>query len=163
MNHGQGYFDTTHLPWFPAIWTDAMKDFRVAGWGWCCENGCFDFGEYGRKDSRRMIDDLEGDAVLRAIRSMGPALENHRVIIYIDNSAFQLSLKKGWSKAARMTEIIKQLHELSVTYNCIFVPIWISTHDNIGADALSRSDLTRFLEWASNKLNGTPHRYGQGH
>ena len=158
-NQGQGYFDTSHLPWFPAIWTDAMKDRTSAGWGWCCENGCYDFGIYARRDKRKIIDELEGDAVLRAAKSLGPALAHHRVPVYIDNSAFQLSFKKGWSKAARMTEVIKKLHELSVEFNCVFVPIWISTHDNIGADALSRLDLERFNEWAEDKLVNTPYRF----
>ena len=56
-----------------------------------------------------------------------------------------------------MTEIIKQLHELSVEFDCVFMPIWISTHDNIGADALSRNDLDRFQEWAKDNLRESPH------
>ena len=63
QNHGQGYFDTTHLPWAPAVWTDAMKDAERAGWGWCCENGEYDWGIYSSTNRRRWIDELEGDAV----------------------------------------------------------------------------------------------------
>ena len=36
---------------------------------------------------------------------------------------------------ASCTEQIKKIHELSVKFNCFIEPIWISTHDNIGADA----------------------------
>ena len=141
------------------IWTDAMKIYDVAGWGWCCENGMYDYGSYDRMHRKKRIDELEGDAVVRAVTSLGEQLRGHRVPLYIDNSAFQLSMRKGWSKAERLTEIIKKLTELSLKHDCYFVPIWISTHDNIGADALSRLDLDRFHEWAKDNLPATPLRY----
>ena len=97
--------------------------------------------------------------MVRAVTSLGDQLKGHRVPIHIDNSAFQLSLTKGWSKADRLTEQIKILHELSVKHDCYFIPIWISTHDNVGADALSRLDLERFHEWASSKLTGPLRRH----
>ena len=153
-NGGSGYFDISHLPWFPAIWTDAMKDRSSAGWGWCCANGLYDYGEYDRKQRKENIDALEGDAVYRATSTLGDQMRGHRVPLYIDNSAFQLSMSKGWSRAERLTEVIKRLHELSVQHDCYFIPIWISTHDNIGADALSRLDLKRFDEWASTNISG---------
>ena len=158
-NHGQGYFDTSHLPWFSSIWTDAMKDNDSAAWGWCCADGEYDLGMYGRKDRRRFIDELEGNAVERALTALGSKTSNTRVPIYIDNSSFQLSLKKGWSRAERLTEIIKQLYTLSVKFNCVIVPIWISTDDNVGADALSRGDLERFHTWAKDHLDKDPHRH----
>ena len=159
-NHGQGYFDTSHLPWHPAVWTDAMKDDNLAGWGWCCADGEYDYGLYPtRSKARRFIDELEGDAVERALTSLGEKVSDKRVPIYIDNSSFQQSLKKGWSKAERLTVIIQQLYRLSVKFNCVIVPIWISTHDNVGADALSRCDLGRFHEWAENHLSNPPYRH----
>ena len=140
-----------------------MKDKGTAGWGWCCENGLYDYGKDKSNETRKkFIDELEGDAVLRAATSLGAALRKHGVPVFIDNSAFQLSLRKGWSKAQRMTEIIKQLHELSVEFDCVFMPIWISTHDNIGADALSRNDLDRFQEWAKDNLRVPPHQFDMG-
>ena len=33
-NHGRGYFDTSHLPWAPALYTDAMQEQKKAAWGW---------------------------------------------------------------------------------------------------------------------------------
>ena len=158
-NHGQGYFDTSHLPWADPIWTDAMKDPSSAGWGWCCGDGQYDRGWYHGNKQRRWIDELEGDAVERAMTALGHKCANKRVPIYIDNSAFQLSLKKGWSHAERLTEIIKNLYSLSVEHNCVLVPIWISTHDNVGADALSRGDMERFKSWASMHLENEPRQY----
>ena len=159
-NHGQGYFDTSHLPWHPAIWTDAMKNDSGAAWGWCCADGEYDYGRYQRrKDVRKFIDELEGNAVERALKAIGEKARDKRVPIYIDNSSFQLSLVKGWSKAERLTEVIKQLYALSVEYNCVIVPIWISTHDNVGADALSRGDLGRFHEWAKDHMSNQPYQH----
>ena len=96
-NHGQGYFDTSHLPWHPAIWTDAMKVDNVAAWGWCCADGEYDYGVYRRAQSERFIDELEGDAVKRALTSIGDRVRDKRVPIYIDNSSFQLSSRSSSS------------------------------------------------------------------
>ena len=147
-NLGRGYFDHEHLPWAPAVYSDSMKDSHTAGWGWCSFTGDYDFGVYGSSDRRKCIDALEGDAVLRAARTIGHLWSKSRVPFYIDSSSFQLSFVKGRSKAERLNVILRQLYELSVELDCIFVPIWISTHDNIGADALSRGDFVRFQSWA---------------
>ena len=105
---------------------------------------------YGSADRKKCIDALEGDAVLRAATALGHLWETHRVPFYIDSSSFQLSFGRGRSKAERLNVILRQLNELSVSLDiwiCIFVPIWISTHLNIGADALSRNDFVRFQSW----------------
>ena len=65
----------------------------------------------------------------------------------IDNTAFCYSLRKGRSKADRLNEILRELFLISIKYECVFEPHWISTHDNVGADALSRGDMPRFVEW----------------
>ena len=147
-NHGRGYFDISHLPWAPALYTDAMQDQKQAAWGWCSENGFWDAGTYGSKVKKKPIDELEGEVVRRAATSIGDQWRGCRVPIYIDNQSFQLSFKKGWSRAKRLTSILRDLHGLAVRYDCVFVPKWISTHDNIGADALSRQDFDRFRAWA---------------
>ena len=125
-----------------------MKDGRVAGWGWCSFSGHYDFGLYGAADRRQCIDALEGDAVLRAAKTIGHLWSKKRVPFYIDSSSFQLSFVKGRSRAERLNTILRELYTLSVQLDCIFVPIWISTHANIGADALSRNDFLRFEDWA---------------
>lgn len=147
-NMGRGYFSYDHMPWAPAVYTDAMKDGKRAGWGWCSLSGEFDYGVYGTSQSRNFIDALEGDAVLRAATVLGHTWRGKRVPFYIDSKSFQLSFVKGRSTAERLTVILRQLYALSVTLDCLFVPIWLSTDVNIGADALSRGDLVRFKEWA---------------
>ena len=136
------------MPWAPAVYTDAMQEPRQAAWGWCSLDGTWDAGIYGSKVRRKPIDELEGDAVRRAAQTIGHRWRGCRVPIYIDNKSFQLSFAKGWSRARRLTTILKELHAISVQNECILVPIWISTHDNVGADALSRQDMIRFYEWA---------------
>ena len=146
-NAGRGYFDVSHLPWAPGVYTDAMKDSTRAGWGWCDETGAHEFGVYGSSMRHKHIDELEGDAVRRAAATRGHTWHGCRVPVYIDNSAFQLSLRKGWSRAARLTRIIKDLFYMSAPHDYVLVPVWISTEGNVGADALSRGDLVRYQEW----------------
>lgn len=146
-NHGKGYFDTSHLPWAPAVYTDAMKSGRRAGWGWCDETDRHDAGLYGSSMRHKPIDELEGDAVRRAVDSLGPSWRNHRVPIFIDNSSFQRSMHKGWSRARRLNGILRDLAAASLRYDCVLIPIWLSTHDNGGADALSRGDHAEYCRW----------------
>ena len=70
------------------------------------------------------------------------------VRLHIDNSAFQASAHKGWSHAERLNELLRELLYLTVKYNCILSYNWISTHENLLADALSRFDESLFLERA---------------
>ena len=147
FNQGRGYFCVDHLPWAPPLYTDAMNDSRTAGCGWVSGCGLYDHGIYGSSASHLPIDALEGDAVRRAARHLGSRWSKSRVPIYIDNSAFQLSFRKGRSRVERLNTILRDLHLIAVEYDCVFVPIWISTHDNIGADALSRSAWSAFDEW----------------
>ena len=153
-NHGRGYFDTSHLPWAPDVYTDAMKDSTVAGWGWVSMCGAYDFGTYGSSWRHRPIDELEGDTVRKAASALGAGWRGKRVRIWCDNSAFTFSLLKHRSRVERLNDIIRSLHELSVQYDCVFVPTWISTHDNIGADALSRNEFEVFRSWYSNISHG---------
>jgi hypothetical protein len=147
MNSGRGYFSYDHLPWAPEVWTDAMKDGKLAAWGWVSAEGMYDFGKFSSSSSRKPIDFLEGDAVLRAATALGSTWRGKRVPIHIDNSSFQLSFAKGRSKAERLNILLRKLHLLSVKFDCVFQPTWISTHDNVGADALSRSNFSEFTRW----------------
>ena len=146
-NSGRGYFSTSHLPWAPEVWTDAMKDAHYAAWGWVSADGMYDYGKFGSSSSHKPIDFLEGDAVLRAVMALGHTWKGKRVLLHIDNSAFQLSFKKGRSKVERLNVLLRKLHLLAVRFDCVFVPEWISTHDNVGADALSRARFSEFDAW----------------
>ena len=87
----------------------------------------------------------------RAAAARGHTWSGCRVPVFIDNSAFQRSLRKGWSRAARLTRVIKDLYYMSAPHDYILVPIWISTTENVGADALSRGDMDGYAAWAAHR------------
>ena len=163
-NHGQGYFCYKHFGRAPAIFTDAAKDPRHAGGGYFSECGTYNLWKFGSRVKRDHIDSLEGRAVLRAVEELGPTLRHKVVPIYIDNTAFERSLHKGRSKAPRLNVILRQLFLLATRYECVFETHWISTHDNIAADALSRGDLERFTSYVGEHYPGGIHlaRFASG-
>ena len=146
-NKGRGYFCFDHFERAPAVYTDASKDSRFSGGGFFSECGAYDFWQFGSSVSRQPIDFLEGAAVVRAAEALGPLWRKKIVPIFIDNSSFQGAFRKGRSKAPRLNTLLAQLFSISVEYDCVFEPHWISTHDNIAADALSRNDLSRFKDY----------------
>ena len=139
-NQGGGLFAFDHLERAPAVYTDASKESRYAGGGYISMCGKYRWWFYGGATSRQPIDFLEGDAVLLAAMDLAPSWAGKLVPLYIDNRSFQLSAVKGWSKAARLYMQLRTLFLLSVKYECVFEFHWISTHDNVLADALSRKD-----------------------
>ena len=157
-NHGRGYFCYDHFGRAPAVYTDAAKETRHTGGGFFSECGAYDYWKFGSRVSRQHIDALEGLAILRAARALGPTWRGKVVPIHCDNSAFERSLAKGRSKAPRLNVILRQLFLLSVEYDCVFEPHWISTHDNVAADALSRGDPARFAEFVRETFGPVPLR-----
>ena len=159
-NHGRGYFCTDHMERAPDVYTDASKEARYAGGGYFSMCGAFRHWRYGASASRNHIDALEGDAVLMAAADLGKSWRGKIVPLHIDNRAFQLSGRKGWSKAERLVKQLRVLFWLAVKYDCVFEFEWISTHDNIYADALSRPDgehrfhelVHRHMRWMVPKL-----------
>ena len=146
-NGGRGYFAFDTFGRAPAVYTDAAKERSHTGGGFFATSGEYDYWQYGSSLRRQPIDYLEGDAFRRAAYALGHTWKKCVVPVYIDNTAFCYSLRKGRSKADRLNEILRELFLISIKYECVFEPHWISTHDNVGADALSRGDMPRFVEW----------------
>lgn len=140
VNSGKGYFCTEHMERAPDVYTDASKEARYAGGGYFSMCGRFRHWQYGAGAARNHIDALEGDAVLMAAADLGESWRGKVVPLHIDNRAFQLSGRKGWSKAERLVRQLRTLFWLAVKFDCVFEFEWISTHDNVYADALSRPD-----------------------
>ena len=92
-----------------------------------------------------MIDFLEGDTVVEAVRALAPRWRGCVVEFWIDNSAFQKSGAKGRSRAQRLNDLLRELFVLMVQYGFVIAWMWISTHDNINADHLSRGRPGDFL------------------
>jgi hypothetical protein len=147
-NLGRGYFSYDMFTWGPPVWTDASKSRRYTGGGFVAATGDYLYFRYGTSAARKPIDELEGDVVVAMIDLIGGNHWRGFIIpVYVDNSAFQQSGKKGWSKAERLNDLLKQVFQFSVHWGCVFMFYWISTHDNVLADALSRPETPRsFLE-----------------
>jgi hypothetical protein len=147
-NLGRGHFSYDLFKWGPPVWTDASKSRRYTGGGFVSSTGVYCYFTYGTSAARKPIDELEGDVVVLMISLLGGEHWRGLLIpIYIDNSAFQQSGKKGWSKADRLNDLLKLIFQFSVKWGCIFMFYWISTHDNVLADALSRPETPgSFLE-----------------
>lgn len=54
------------------------------------------------------------------------------------DSAFQRSAVKGWSRAERLTLLLRKLFELCMQFECVMQFVWLSARENVYADALSR-------------------------
>jgi hypothetical protein len=141
-NLGRGHYSFELFGEAPPVYTDASKSQAYTGGGWvsgCGEYLCY---KYGTNAKRKPIDALEEDTVLSAVESNGHKWRDTLkvVTIHIDNSSFQLSAKKGWSKADRLNILLKKVYFLCLKYECVITFAWISTHENVLADALSRKD-----------------------
>ena len=65
--------------------------------------------KHGAAAQRHMIDFLEGDVVVEAVRDLGHLWHRKVVTFRVDNSAFQRSAVKGWSRAERLTLLLRRL------------------------------------------------------
>lgn len=146
LNMGRGFFCFDHMPRAPEVYTDASKESRYAGGGYVSMCGRYRWWVYGSSAARRPIDCLEGDAVLMAARDLKHLWKGCVVPLHIDNRSFQLSAAKGWSRADRLCVQLRELFAIAVEVECVYEFHWISTVDNIHADALSRANgLATFL------------------
>ena len=74
-----------------------------------------------------------------AVRDLACYWRGKVVPLFIDNRSFQLSAVKGWSRAERLATQMRELFRQAVCFECVFEFHWVSTHDNVLADALSRA------------------------
>lgn len=138
LNMGKGYFSTDQFGRGDDVYTDASKAPRYAGGGYVSKCGRYRYWKYGTSAARQPIDFLEGDTVVLAVADLGPRWRGQKVRFHIDNQAFQKSAVKAWSRAERLTQLLRRLFALILQSGCILEFEWISTHDNVLADHLSR-------------------------
>jgi hypothetical protein len=149
-NAGRGYYRFDDFVDGGDVWTDASKPGKGrAGGGYVLDTGFYHWWTFGSSASRRPIDFLEGKTVVYCLEDCGHLWSGKIVRFHIDNQAFQASAVKGWSHAERLNELLREMLCLSVKFNCILVYEWISTHDNLLADPLSRLDESLFLARAA--------------
>lgn len=161
-NAGRGYYSYDDFNDGGEAWMDASRGKRLSGGGYVVDTGVYHFWLFGSAVSRRPIDYLEGLTAVFCLEDNGPLWHGKLIHFHIDNQAFQASAVKGWSHADRINDLLRLLLFLTVKYNCIVLYHWISTHDNVLADPLSRDDEPTFLVRAtstSSPLHGPPKRH----
>ena len=143
---GKGYYSFANLTRAASVWTDASKSRGYTGGGFVSACGRYDYWRYGSRAGRKLIDYLEGDTVVVACQRLAMFWSGCIVTIFCDNKAFQLSGAKGRSRVARLNELVKELFLLVIRYRFVIDWQWISTHDNVNSDHLSRDREADFLK-----------------
>ena len=135
---GMGYYSYDLFRRIGACCSDASKSRTYTGGGWHTADGEADYYVYGTSAARHLIDELEGDTVLRCCIHNGPKWKQCLVPFGIDNSAFELSSEKGRSRAPRLNDILRGMFTVQIKHQFILEPFWLSSEDNFLSDDLSR-------------------------
>lgn len=162
LNAGRGYYRYDDFEVVGDAWMDASRGKRRAGGGYVLDSGHYHFWTFGSATSRQPIDYLEGLTAVFCLQDNGASWGGKIVHFHIDNQSFQLSAVKEWSHADRLNELLRHMLCLTVKYGCIVLYHWISTHDNVLADPLSRDDEQTFLLRATSSASPL-HRPPQRH
>ncbi len=89
---------------------------------------------------------LELYAVAVAVALWSQHFANMRVVLNCDNQAAVNIINSGTSKCLKCMELVRFITGHAIHHNIIFSAAYISTKDNIVADALSRLDLDLFFK-----------------
>ena len=139
-NLGCGFFSTDRFSRAPVVDTDASKSKAYVGGGYFSRSGHYRFWEYARSARRELIDFLEGDVVVTAMRDLGHLWAEKVVRFRVDNQAFQKSAVKGNSRASRLSTLLREVFSLSIGFRCIFEFDWLASAENVFGDGLSRPE-----------------------
>lgn len=149
FNQGRGYYSYDGFPTGPGFCSDASKSRDYTGGGWVTTDGYYDHYKYGSSASRKPIDYLEGDSVLRCETDNAHRWTGLMIPAGIDNKSFELSAEAGRSRADRLNDLLRGSFVLQLQYNFILAPYWLASAENYLADALSRRNgLEAFLSRA---------------
>ena len=167
LNKRKGYYSYALHRRAPDVWTDAsrrdpLRGENYSGGGYFSAGARYSYFAFAARFARdQPIDFMEGYTVLMAAESLAHLWRRCRVTFWIDNQAFQLSGAAGRSRVERLNWLLRRLLILQVEYDFILEYQWISTHDNILADALSRGQLERFFA-AANLISSAGQRLQRG-
>ncbi len=76
------------------------------------------------------------------INTVGHKLQNSRILFHCDNQAIVAVINKQSSKDGKIMSLLRPLVLALLQHNISFRASYISTHENITADYLSRSQVT---------------------
>jgi hypothetical protein len=140
-----------------APFTDASRSLRCGGaggvfkhfyfaWSWSLEElKCLDIME---------LEGLAHVLWLRWICHEHPTLvAGKRFISRCDNQAFVAATKKGRSSYPTIAFLLNQLHELQCLFSFEIQLVFVSSEDNVAADAASRFQWSRFFDFMLRSAN----------
>ena len=139
--------DLTHSPGL-AIYSDACGS-PTPGWGFASRRH-FQAGRFSPPLSHWHINVLELLAALYGVQAHLQWLPRTVVRLYIDSQVVVAWISKGRAGGAdaerrRLSNsILRELFALALEHDFLFDVRWLASADNAAADALSRSDFTRF-------------------
>ena len=152
MVQGRGYYSYNNFPVAPGVRSDASRSREYTGGGFLSQCGRALYWRYGPHAARKPIDYLEGDTGVKMAEEMAEQWAGHLVPWECDNMVFERSAAKGRSRVERLNQLVTDLFVLQLKGNYVLWPKWLSTHDNVDADNLSRGKIAEF--WATVYTNG---------
>ena len=152
MVQGRGYYSYNNFPVAPGVRSDASRSREYTGGGFLSQCGRALYWRYGPHAARKPIDYLEGDTGVKMAEEMAEPWAGHLVPWECDNMVFERSAAKGRSRVERLNQLVTDLFVLQLKGNYVLWPKWLSTHDNVDADNLSRGKIADF--WATVYTNG---------
>lgn len=143
--------------WFPQsfnVWSADIifTDASDLAAGICYENAwtIFTFDQQNSWMAGMSIAWRELFAVVLAIATYGPCIAGKDLIMNIDNQAICYCINSAKSKDPYIMNLVRALYYYTSVYHINYRAIHISTHDNWGADALSRLDVDTFKRFNPN-------------
>ncbi len=135
----------------PSITITAASDASKSGGGYVLGSKwtAYKFSEkpnkYGIIHSKMSINYQEAHAVIMMLWNHRKFLTGKKVLLYLDNKSVMYSMFRNWSNSDLLVEFIQEITLLQCIY-CIDVHVdYIPSVLNDLSDALSRSQLYRFL------------------
>ena len=98
-------------------------------------------GQFSQEEQAAPIHILEYRAVLNALTALKPQIRDTCVRLWCDNQVVCSGLLKEYSAKQDIHTLIKQIFNLLREANASIIPQWISTHKNVAADELSRTNV----------------------
>lgn len=122
-------------------------DASMTGWGAHVENQVVQ-GQWTKVEKTQHINNLELEAVFRAVKHFLPILKNKDVLVRSDNTTVvQYINKQGGTHSLQLCSRTWDLWMLALKNNMTLTAAHLAGADNVLADQLSRTNI-RMTEWA---------------
>ena len=150
--HGKAFF--LDHSWIPSPAFQLYTDASQQGYG-CFWQGQWLRGAWTKRQAQRDIQWKELAAVVIAASTWGAQWKTRRLLVHCDNHAVVDIWRKGTSKHAALMQLVRKLFFIAATHNFTLLLQHIQGTDNGIADALSRSQFSRFRSLAP-RANADP-------